>query len=75
MSIQHEPKTAFEKSAAKAIGEGRESLEQVQDGYYYRATPIPLGGGCISCHTGFFAGAPKSPRFAALVLRIKVQDE
>jgi hypothetical protein len=75
MSIHHEPKTEFEKHAAKAIGDSGESQEQIKDGYYYRAAPIPLGGGCISCHTGFFAGAPKSPRYAALVLKIKVEEK
>lgn len=75
MSLNHEPKTEFEKEAARILGEGKESFELIKDGYYHRAASIPLGEGCISCHTGFFANAPKTPRYAALVFRIKVRAD
>jgi hypothetical protein len=75
MSIQHEPKSDFEKQAAAAIAEGKGELELVEKDFYRRAAPIPLTGGCVSCHTGFFAGAPKSPRFAALVISIPLAEE
>ena len=75
MSIHHEPKSEFEKQAATEISAGKSEFERIEDGYYQRAAAIPLSGGCISCHTGFFAGAPKSPRFAALVIRIPIAKE
>jgi len=75
MSLHHEPKSDFEKQAAKEISAGKEAFELVEKGYYQRAIAIPLGSNCVSCHTGFFMGAPKSPRFAALVVRIPVTQE
>lgn len=75
MSINHEPKTDFEKNAAKAIAAGKAEFELVADGYYHRVGPIPLGSGCVSCHTGFFAKAPTSPRFAGLVISVPLPKE
>ncbi len=75
MSVGHEPKTAFEKQAAKEIDDGQESVELVADGVYQRAVAIPLTSGCVSCHTGFFGSQPKSPRYAALVVTMPVTDE
>lgn len=72
MSVNHEAKSEFEKSAAAAIAAGKGEFEVVEDGYYRRAAAIPLGSGCVRCHTGFFSGAPKSPRFAALVISVPV---
>ena len=31
--------------------------------------------GCVSCHSGMFAGAPKSKRFAGLVISVPVNKE
>lgn len=70
MSINHEPKSEFEKKAAAALAAGKGEFELVEDGYYHRAAAIPLGSGCVRCHTGFFAGDPKSPRFAGLVISV-----
>lgn len=75
MSVGHEPKGEFELLAAKEIAAGKEAFEQVKDGRYYRAAPIPLAAGCVSCHMGFFSAAPKSPRFAGLVISIPVEKE
>lgn len=75
MSITHEPKSEFEKQAAAEIGKGVAHVERVENGEYFRAAPIALGGGCIQCHTGFFSGEPKSPRYAALVIRIPLDAE
>ena len=75
MSVQHEPKTDFEKEAAKAIAAGKPDLELIEKGYYRRAAPIALTGGCVGCHTGFFGGIPKSPRFAGLVIAIPLAEE
>ncbi len=74
MSIRHEPKSEFEKEAAKAIAAGKEEFEQIEDGRYYRAAPIPLADDCVSCHTGFFSAAPKTPRFAGLVISVPVSE-
>ena len=75
MSINHEPRSEFEKKAAAAIADGKEDFELVEDGYYHRAGAIPLGSGCVSCHTGFFSKAPNTPRFAALVISVPVSKD
>lgn len=75
MSLSHEPKSDFEKAAAKEIADGKEEYELVQDGYYRRAGAIPLASGCVNCHAGFFKAPPKSPRFAALVISVPVKEE
>ena len=75
MSISHEPKSAFEKQAAKEIADGKETVELVENGLYQSAVAIPLSSGCVSCHTGFFGGQPKSPRYAALVISMPVSDQ
>ncbi|WP_254508780.1 hypothetical protein [Anatilimnocola floriformis] len=75
MSIGHEPKSAFEKHAATKISAGETAVEETRDGYYWRAAAIPLGEGCVACHTGFFKDSPKSPRFAALVIGVPVAAE
>lgn len=74
MSLNHEPQTDFEKEAAKAIGEGKEEYELVENGYYRRAGAIPLASGCVNCHAGFFKAPPKSPRFAGLVISVPVDE-
>jgi hypothetical protein len=75
MSVGHEPKTVFEKAAAAAIAGGKESHEQVEDGVYRRAGAIPLGTGCVSCHTRFSTAPDKTPRFAGLVVSVPVKGE
>lgn len=73
MSINHEPSTDFEKRAAKEIATGESAVETTEDGYYRRATAIPMTGGCISCHAGVFNQSAKSRKFAALVISIPVE--
>jgi len=75
MSTNHEPVTAFEKRAAEVLAEGKAEYATTENGYYLRATPIPLGAGCVSCHTKFGATDDKKPRFAGLVISIPVKDE
>ena len=76
MSVNHEPKSDFEKQAAKALGGGKQEFEAVEGGYYRRAGVIHLGNGCIACHTGFFSAASnKTPRFAGLVISVPVKAE
>jgi hypothetical protein len=75
MSIDHEPKTAFEKRAAAAIAAGKDSYEQVEGGVYRRAGAIPLGAGCVSCHSRSFTTPDKTPRFAGLVVTVPVKGE
>jgi len=75
MSIHHEPRTPFEQQAAKAIAAGKGEFELVENGVYQRAGAIPLGAGCISCHTGFFSKTPQTQRFAGLVIRIPLNDK
>ena len=74
MSVNHEPRSDFEKKAATALAAGKGDFEAVEGQVYRRAAPIPLTGGCISCHTGFFKDPPKTPRFAGLVISMPVSD-
>ena len=75
MTVDHEPKTAFEKRAAAAIASGKDVYEQVEDGVYRRAGAIPLGTGCVSCHTRSLTTPDKTPRFAGLVISVPVKGE
>lgn len=75
MSVHHEPETDFEKKAVAEIEAGKADYERVEMGYYQRAGAIPLGSGCVSCHTKFGATNDKTPRFAGLVITIPVKEE
>jgi hypothetical protein len=75
MSIDHEPKTDFEKRAAKELAKGKTELEVVEDGYYRRAVSIPLGGGCIGCHAGSITDTSTAARFAGLVISMPVTSD
>ena len=75
MSINHDPSTEFEKQAARELGRGEPSHEAVDAGVYRRATPIPLHGGCVSCHEGFNPKPSKTPKLAGLVISIPVTEE
>ena len=75
MSVDHEPASAFEKKAAAEIAAGKTEYEKVDDGYYRRAGVIPLGAGCVGCHTKVFREPAKTPRFAGLVISIPVKKD
>jgi hypothetical protein len=75
MSVNHEPETAFEKKAASEIAAGKAAYESIEEGLFLRASAIPLGRGCVGCHTKFSATADKTPRFAGLVISIPVKHE
>lgn len=75
MSLDHEPETKFEKEAARTLAKGKPEIEIVEDGFYRRATPVPLTGGCISCHGGFFRNPSKTPKYAGLVISVPVHGK
>jgi len=75
MSVSHKPETKFEKQAAKEISNGKPDVEIIEDGFYRRVGAIPIGSGCISCHSGFFKNPSKKPKFAGLVISIPIHDE
>lgn len=75
MGVNHEPRGEFEQQAAKEIAAGKEAFERVEEGYYRRAGAIPLNSGCIKCHAGFLGTAPKTPRYAGLVISVPVSEE
>jgi len=74
MSLDHEPRDAFEKAAVKAIRSGKQEYEAVEDGRYRRAGAITLTSECLRCHGSMGTRTP-SPRFAGLVISIPVQEE
>jgi len=73
MSLDNEPESEFEKRAARELGADTSAIEVVEEGYYRRASAIPLTGGCIGCHSGFKPNA--TPKFAGLVISIPIQAE
>lgn len=75
MSINHEPETEFEKRAAREIGSGKDHVESIDKDYYHRATAIPLGAGCVSCHNGLLAPPNSIPRFAGLVISVPITSD
>ncbi len=75
MSLDHEPADEFEKQAAKEISAGKDEYESIEKGVYRRAGAIPLGAGCVNCHTGFSGLPPKSSRYAGLVISMPVNEE
>ena len=75
MSIDHDPKTDFEKRAAKELAEGKAEIEEIEGGIYWRAGAISLHAGCLSCHEGLFRTSSNKPRFAGLVVNIPIQKE
>lgn len=75
MSINNEPTTAFEKKAAEELASGKSAYSRVENGYYYRAGPIPLDAGCVACHTRSAPITDKKPRFAGLVIAVPVKAE
>jgi hypothetical protein len=75
MGVNHEPRSEFEKQAAKEISAGKEEFETVEKGNYRRAGSIPLSSGCIKCHAGFLGTAPKTPRYAGLVISVPITKD
>ena len=75
MSVNHEPETEFEKKAAEELAAGKTEYSRVEKGYFLQARPIPLGAGCVGCHTKLSPVTDKKPRFAGLVIAIPVKDE
>lgn len=70
MSIDHEPKSDFEKRAAQAISAGKGHLDVIEEGFYRRAGAIPLDDGCIGCHAGFAKKPNDDPKFAGLIISV-----
>ena len=75
MSINHEPQTDFEKRAAREIVAGETEIEVIEDGFYRRASAVPMTGGCLSCHAGFFNQPSKVPKYTGLVISIPIIPE
>lgn len=75
MSLDHTPETEFEKHAAKVLATGKSEVEAIQNGFYRRATPIPLTGGCLSCHGGLFRQPSETPKYAGLVISVPVHGD
>ncbi len=73
MSINHAPKTDFEKRAAAAIAAGRERFEELDADVLRVARPVPLGEGCVSCHDGMFRSRSKSPLVAGLIVAVPLK--
>lgn len=75
MSVNHEPESDFEELAARELSAGKPAVEIVEDGYFRRVTPVPLGARCVGCHTGVFSPQATAPRLAGLVISIPITEE
>jgi len=75
MSVNHEPKTEFEKKAAAELSAGKKEYEFVGKGVYRRATAIPLRSSCVGCHTEMFSQSLKTGRVAGLVISIPLSAQ
>jgi len=75
MSIDHTPKTDFEKRAAAKIADGEKMVETIEQGFYRRAGSISLNGGCIHCHAGVFGKPSTSSKFAGLIISIPINKD
>ncbi|MBI1313042.1 hypothetical protein GC176_17265 [bacterium] len=73
MSVDHEPETDFEKHSVRRIKAGDREVEAVDNGYYRRTVAIPLAGGCVNCHDGFFRAASPTTKYAGLVISVPVR--
>ena len=62
-----------EITAARELAKGKNRIDAIDGGFYRSASAIPLTGGCVSCHGGFFRAPDKTPRFAGLVISIPVK--
>ena len=74
MSVDHEPKTVFEKQAVREIAAGEVAYEEISNGIYRRAGAVHLGAACVNCHGGFFRDPGNSPKYAGLVISLRIDD-
>ncbi len=49
-SVDHNPKTEFEKDAARTLAAGKQEFELVEHGIYRHVGAIALSAECLSCH-------------------------
>ncbi len=50
MNVDHEPKDKFEKAAVKALADGKQEYEAVDNGVYRHVGAITLTSECLKCH-------------------------
>jgi len=74
MSIEHNPKSEFEKQAAKVLATGEEEFEQIEPGMYRRAGAITLFASCLKCHESALTQLRTKRRVAGLVINIPVKN-
>ena len=74
MNIDHDPRTDFEKRSARTLRKGDAKVETIEQGFYRRAIPISLNGGCLHCHDGFGRGTSTTPKFAGLIVSVPVRE-
>lgn len=75
MNVDHEPEPGFETDAVAALTGGEKEFERVEDGTYRRAGVVPLAGGCLKCHVSGLTKSVSTPRVAAFVIAIPVQEK
>lgn len=70
MNIDHEPRDAFEKEAARLLASGRPEHELATPDLYRHAGPITLRAECLKCHLP--SRSDNKPRTAGLLISVPV---
>ncbi|WP_010583751.1 c-type heme family protein [Schlesneria paludicola] len=71
MNVDHQPKSDFEKEAAKSIAAGADQFEGVEEGVYRRVGAIALQSECLKCHLP--NRTSNKNRLAGLMISIPIQ--
>lgn len=73
MNVDHQPKSEFEKEAAKAISAGAKHFERTEGGVYRRVGSIVLTSECLKCHLPLRSS--NKNRLAGLLIAIPVKGD
>ncbi|MCC9605562.1 DUF3365 domain-containing protein [Blastopirellula sp. JC732] len=73
MNIDNEPKSPFEKLAAKELAEGKPEHDSVDNGRYQYAGAIRLASRCLKCHVPNRKSTES--RIAGLVISMPIAEE
>ncbi|MBB74390.1 MAG: hypothetical protein CMJ75_07740 [Planctomycetaceae bacterium] len=73
MSLEHQPRNAFDKRAAAALSRGQRTFVQVDQRYLRRAGAITLFSSCLKCHSPAAPGKKRNP-VAALVISVPLSE-
>jgi len=68
------PASPLGRGLGLSIAAGEVAYEEIADGIYRRAGAVHLGAACVNCHGGFFRDPGNSPKYAGLVISLRIDD-